>query len=69
VERERIVAFLWLFGFGAMALLYFAVYCHLPPNSAVGVTVLTGYTSLCRVEGRCCLWRVVQFRRPIHPGW
>jgi hypothetical protein len=36
---------LWLFGFGTMALLYFAVYRNLPPSSAVGVTVITGYTS------------------------
>jgi hypothetical protein len=36
---------LWLFGFGTMALLYFAVYRNLPPNSAVGISVITGYTT------------------------
>jgi hypothetical protein len=35
---------IWLFSFGTIALLYFAVYRNLPPNSAVGVTVITGYT-------------------------
>ena len=28
---------LWLFGFGAVTFFYFAIYRHLPPNSAVGV--------------------------------
>jgi hypothetical protein len=37
---------LWLFGFGTMALLYFAVYRNLPPNSAVSVHVITSYTTL-----------------------
>jgi hypothetical protein len=36
---------LWLFGFGTMALLYFAVWRNLPPNSAVGITVFTHYTT------------------------
>jgi len=36
---------LWLFGFGTMALLYVAVYRNLPPNSAVGISVITGYTT------------------------
>jgi hypothetical protein len=36
---------LWLFGFGTMALLYFAVYRNLPPNSAVSVHVITSYTT------------------------
>jgi hypothetical protein len=35
----------WLFGFGTMAFLYFAIYRNLPPHSAVAVTVVTGYTS------------------------
>lgn len=35
---------LWLFGFGTMALFYSAIYRNLPPNSAVGVSVLTAYT-------------------------
>lgn len=34
---------IWLFGFSTTTLLY-AVHYHLPPNSRVGVTVLTGYT-------------------------
>lgn len=36
---------LWLFGFGTMALLYFAVYRHMPPNSAVSVHIITFYTT------------------------
>ncbi len=36
---------LWLFAFGTIALLYLAVYRNLQPNSAVGVTVITGYTT------------------------
>jgi hypothetical protein len=36
---------LWLFGFGTMAWLYLAVYSHLQPNSAVGVSVFTAYTT------------------------
>jgi hypothetical protein len=36
---------LWVLGFGTMALLYFAVYSNLPRNSAVGVTVITHYTT------------------------
>jgi hypothetical protein len=36
---------LWLLGFGTMALLYFGVYRNLPPNSAVGVSVITAYTT------------------------
>jgi hypothetical protein len=30
---------LWLFGFGTMALLYFSIYRHLPPNAATAVDV------------------------------
>jgi len=30
----------WLFGFGTMAFLYFAIYRNLPPHSAVAVTVV-----------------------------
>ena len=36
---------LWLFGFGTMAWLYFALYRHLRPNSAVGLSVITGLTT------------------------
>jgi len=36
---------LWLFGFGTMAFLYFAIYRNLPPNSAVSVNVITSYTT------------------------
>jgi hypothetical protein len=35
---------LWLFGFGTMALLSFSIYRHLPPNSAVGVSVFSAHT-------------------------
>ena len=35
---------LWLFGFGTMAWLYFAVYSHLPGNSAVDIRVITALT-------------------------
>jgi hypothetical protein len=35
---------LWLFGFGTMFLLYFTIYRHLPPNSAVDVRALTRRT-------------------------
>src|SRR5579859_2798471 len=35
---------LWLFGFGTMALLYFSIYRHLPPNSAVGVSAFSART-------------------------
>jgi hypothetical protein len=35
---------LWLFGFGTMALLYFSIYRHVPPNSAVGVSVFSAHT-------------------------
>jgi hypothetical protein len=37
---------LWLFGFGTMAWLYFAVYRRMPPNSAVSVRVITFYTTM-----------------------
>jgi hypothetical protein len=30
---------LWLFGFGTMAWLYFALYRHLRPNSAVSISM------------------------------
>ncbi len=49
---------IWLFGFGTMAFLYFAIYRNLPPHSAVGVTVVTGYTSqnpLWRAAAAVCL--------------
>jgi hypothetical protein len=36
---------LWLFGFGTLALLYFAIYRHLPPHSAVGVSALAACTT------------------------
>jgi len=36
---------IWLFGIGTMAFLYFAIYRNLPPHSAVGVSVVTGYAS------------------------
>jgi hypothetical protein len=36
---------LWLLGFGTMAWLYFALYRHLRPNSAVGLSVITGVTT------------------------
>lgn len=36
---------LWLFGFSTMAWLYFALYRHLRPNSAVGFSVITGLTT------------------------
>jgi hypothetical protein len=35
---------LWLFGFGTMALFYFSIFRHVPPNSAVDVRALTGLT-------------------------
>ena len=37
---------LWLFGFGTIAWLYFAIYSHMPPNSAVSVHVITSYSTL-----------------------
>jgi hypothetical protein len=30
---------LWLFGFGNLAFLYFRIYRHTPPNSAVSVSI------------------------------
>ncbi len=35
---------LWLFGFGTMAYFYFAIFRHMPRNSAVGMSVITAYT-------------------------
>ena len=35
----------WLFGFGTIALLYFGIYRHLSPHSAVGLSAITAYTS------------------------
>jgi len=35
---------LWLFGFGTMALLYFSIYRHLPPNSAVDIRTIAALT-------------------------
>jgi hypothetical protein len=36
---------LWLIGFGTMVSLYFDVYRHMPPQSAVGITVITACTT------------------------
>jgi hypothetical protein len=36
---------LWLFGFGTMALLYFSIYRHVPPNSAVDIRLITARTT------------------------
>jgi hypothetical protein len=36
---------LWLLGFATMAWLYFALYRHLKPNSAVGITVIAALTT------------------------
>lgn len=36
---------LWLFGFGTMGFLYFAIYRKLPPNSAVSANLITWYTT------------------------
>jgi len=36
---------LWLFGFGTMAWLYFSIYRHLPPNSAVDYRSITRLTT------------------------
>src|SRR5690348_196053 len=36
---------LWLFGFGTMAWLYFALYRNLPPNSAVDIRLITALTT------------------------
>ena len=35
---------LWLFGFGTMVFLYFAIYRNLPPNSAVSVNLIAALT-------------------------
>src|SRR5881397_83192 len=35
----------WLFGFGTMAWLYFALYRNLRPNSAVSISVFSGLTT------------------------
>ncbi|SRR6266699_3892439 len=35
---------MWLFGFGTIGLLYVRVFRYLPPNSAVGMSVITVYT-------------------------
>ncbi|SRR6266446_2960272 len=35
---------MWLFGFGTMVFLYFAIYRNLPPNSAVSVNLITALT-------------------------
>lgn len=34
----------WLFGFGTIVFLYFAIYRNLPPNSAVSVNLITALT-------------------------
>jgi hypothetical protein len=36
---------LWLFAFGTLAFLYFAVYRNLRPNTVVGLSVLVSYTT------------------------
>jgi len=36
---------MWLFGFGTMAFLYFAIYRYMQPHSAVDINLLTGHTS------------------------
>jgi len=36
---------LWLFGFGTITFLYFAIYRNLQPRTAVAVNVVTSYTS------------------------
>jgi len=36
---------LWLFGFGTMAWLYFALYRHLPSHSAVDIRLITALTT------------------------
>jgi hypothetical protein len=43
IAKGTLLSF-WLFGFGTMALLYFSIYRHLPPNSAVGVSVFSART-------------------------
>jgi hypothetical protein len=35
---------LWLFGFGTMTYFYFAIFRHMPPNSAVDVRIITALT-------------------------
>lgn len=35
---------MWLFGFGTIVFLYFAIYRNLPPNSAVSVNLITALT-------------------------
>jgi len=36
---------LWLFGFGTMAFLYFAIFRDLPSNSGVDIRLITWYTT------------------------
>jgi hypothetical protein len=36
---------LWVFAFSTLAFLYLAVFRNLRPNSAVGLSVITGYTT------------------------
>jgi hypothetical protein len=36
---------LWVFTFGTVVLLYFAVFHNLRPNTAVGSSVIAGYTT------------------------
>ncbi len=36
---------LWLTGYATMAWLYFALYRHLQPNSAVGLSAISGLTT------------------------
>jgi hypothetical protein len=36
---------LWPFGFGTLGYLYFTIYRHMPPNSAVGVSTITFHTT------------------------
>jgi hypothetical protein len=35
---------LWLFAFGTLAFLYLTVFRNMRPNTAVGLSVITGYT-------------------------
>jgi hypothetical protein len=44
IAKGRLLA-AWLFGFGTMAWLYFALYRHLPPNSAVSISIFPGLTT------------------------
>jgi hypothetical protein len=48
----------WLFGFGTIFFLYFAVYRDLPPNTAVATNLITRFTSenpLLWASLACCI--------------